>query len=154
VTPGWMWDSLNYPVGAAGGSEIMGTREEDVQRDQLWRLNRLCNIDKHRRLHVVALWPDIVYWTSNDADDYGWIPGSPSYVDGSIVGRLVAKPGRTGPPPHIVADFELRLVDEDIVYGSAIADGLDGLRGHILNWVLPQLFQVYDDALRRDGESS
>jgi hypothetical protein len=148
VSPGWMWDGLGDPDKA---SEIMGTRENDVQNDRLWRMNQLCNIDKHRRLHVVALWPDIIYWTSNDAEDYGWIPGSPPYVDGTVVGILVAKPGRTGPAPNIVADLELRLQDEDIMYGSAIAEGLDGMRQHLLTWVLPQLFQVHAMALSSPG---
>jgi hypothetical protein len=150
VAPGWMWDSITDADKAA---EIWGTREEEVQRGQLWKLNRLCNIDKHRRLHVVALWPDIIYWTSNDADDYGWIPGSPPYADGTIVGTLIAKPGRVGPQPHIVANFELRLVDEDIVYGSAIAEGLDGLLQFVLNSTLPRLFQVYGYSIARSASA-
>lgn len=43
----------------------------------LWQLNQMCNIDKHRELLVVNLFPDIgdVWWGSNEGDP----PATPTF---------------------------------------------------------------------------
>jgi hypothetical protein len=148
VAPGWQWDYL----GNDSADPLIGTREEDVQHDLLWTLNRLWNIDKHRRLHVVALWPDNISWATREADEYEWVPGWPPYEDGTEVGRLLARHGAGSFVPHIMSSFELRLIEEDILNQTGLAGAMQMIYGHLTGWVLPQLFRAYDLAVAEAAE--
>lgn len=71
VQPGWLHDL----VLAHDGTEHR-PRQEEVAHDDLTLLNRLSNIDKHRRLHLVVWWPGLVYWGSNGPSQCQWRWGS------------------------------------------------------------------------------
>ena len=60
VQPAALHDEL-----AAQGQTELHPRAEEVEYDRLSVLQRLSNIDKHRRLHIVMFWPDLVYWGSD-----------------------------------------------------------------------------------------
>jgi hypothetical protein len=85
VMPGHIWDGL--PPDQA--ESIIGPREEDVKDDQLWLLDNLWNIDKHRRLHFTVWWPEMISWTTGpgDQNNYNWRPGHPPYVAAPCLAR-------------------------------------------------------------------
>jgi hypothetical protein len=80
------------------GTMELHPREEEVTYDSLWLLSRLSNIDKHRRLHLTAWWPDIVYWGSDEPSHRRWRWGQPPYEDGRILGRLINDSTHPEPP--------------------------------------------------------
>ncbi len=49
--------------------------EEDFRWSVLHRLDTLWNIDKHRRLALMAWWPDLIYWTSDGPSNRRAFPG-------------------------------------------------------------------------------
>jgi hypothetical protein len=63
------------------GATPSDTREEAVKWDSLWVLNRLSNIDKHRKLHVTVAWPDLVHWGSDGPSHRRWRYGTPPFDD-------------------------------------------------------------------------
>lgn len=47
------------------GVALDETFEEEFRWSELYRLDTLWNIDKHRRLALFAWWPSLIYWGSN-----------------------------------------------------------------------------------------
>ena len=76
----------------------------------LWLLARLSNIDKHRRLHLTAWWPDIVYWGSDEPSHCRWRWGAPPYEDGRILGRLIHDSRHPEPPATLHQEMTLRIL--------------------------------------------
>jgi hypothetical protein len=84
------------------------TYEHEAKFNGLMALNRLSNIDKHRRVNVAAWWPSLTYWMGDAASGLpDWHPNPPPYADGQIVGVMRGAP--EGPPPEAIHDFELTL---------------------------------------------
>lgn len=73
------------------GVKVSGTCKELSRGNDLHRLAYLSNLDKHRRLTVVAWWPNIVYWMSNGPSKRRWLGGDGTFTDGSILGYMVGK---------------------------------------------------------------
>jgi hypothetical protein len=68
------------------------------------------NIDKHRRLHLTAWWPDIVYWGSDEPSHRRWRWGEPPYEDGRILGRLIDDSRHPEPPAALHQEMTLRIL--------------------------------------------
>ena len=136
VAPGWRYDPL------AIEGERPWTFQDEAIADLLWRLNRLWNIDKHRRLHLAVWWPELTWWTSDDATSYDWRPGSPPFEDGTIVGELIATDPDTPPPMQIKTDFVLRL-QEPHFGAQSLLNELQRMHDYISKWVIPVAWQVY-----------
>ena len=66
----------------------------------------MSNHDKHRRLPVIALWPDIVHWGSDEPSSGRWHPGDGTFQHGSIVGYMVGDPGG-----EVIYEFTLTFGD-------------------------------------------
>jgi hypothetical protein len=78
--------------------------------DELRRLNKLSNLDKHRRLAVLGWAPDIMFWPSGGQTNRRWFPGGVRrLIDGAILGYM------TGSDPEVGdrVDFQFNLVIED-----------------------------------------
>jgi hypothetical protein len=134
VQPAALHDDL-----AAQGRSDLHERSEEVEYDHLAVLQRLSNIDKHRRLHVVTFWPDLIYWGSDGPSRRRWQWGAPPFKDGAILGRLLDDPEDPEPLPKLYHEIELRLTDPP---GAATADVirlLEGMHRHVTCQVLPHV---------------
>ena len=133
VQPAWLHDEV-----ASRGVEELRPREESVTYDPLWLLSRLSNIDKHRRLHLTAWWPDIVYWGSDKPSRRRWRWGQPPYEDGRVLGRLIDDSEHPEPPAMLRQEMTLR-----ILYPGAesqdVARLLEGIHQDLTYRVLPRL---------------
>lgn len=105
VQPAALRDDL-----AAQGRTDLHERSEEVAHDHLAVLQRLSNIDKHRRLHVVTFWPDLIYWASDGSSRRRWQWGTPPFEDGAILGHLFDDPEHPEPLPKLYHEIELRLL--------------------------------------------
>jgi hypothetical protein len=84
--------------------------EEECHGNMLHRLACLSNLDKHRRLNVMAWWPDLVYWTSNGPSNRRWLGGDGTFANGSILGYIVGSDADVS--PEVFHDFNLVLTDD------------------------------------------
>jgi hypothetical protein len=103
------------------GGTPPGVREEEVRWDSLTLLQRLSNVDKHRTVHLVGWWPDLVYWGGNEGDpEYRSRWGRPPFEDGSLLGTLIGDPGQAAPAPRLDHEMELRLFHPPEVRSSDV----------------------------------
>jgi hypothetical protein len=138
VAPGWMYD----PLALIDGEEVL-TFEQALDIDQLWPLHQLSIIDKHRRLHVVAWWPDDVWWLNRDGSDSpGWRWGSPPFIKGRILGTFFG-----AQPPlreDLTATLELRIVEPQISAAALpVVETLTRTLQYIWSAVLPRVWHGY-----------
>jgi hypothetical protein len=139
VQPGWLHDQL-----VAMGGTPARPRADEVPWDSLTLLQRLSNVDKHRTLHLVGWWPDLVYWGSNEGDpEYRWRWGRPPFEDGSVLGTLIGDPGQPAPTPELQHEMELRLFEPPEVRSSDVVGLLTSIHGHLSNWVIPRVINPY-----------
>ncbi len=104
------------------GVEWATTPAEEYKINKLARLSKLSNIDKHRRLTLVAWYVDLVYWTGPKPTS--WRPAQypdAGLEDGSLLGHQVCKerPCYRAYPPPVAARAHRRR--------SARRDAHDGL---------------------------
>lgn len=82
--------------------------DENARFHDLTAINRLSNLDKHRRLNVAAWWPGLVYWSHEEGTEFTWqATQRPPYEDGDVFGIL-----RGTGSAHVVTEFELVLPDD------------------------------------------
>jgi hypothetical protein len=120
---------------------------EDARRSVLTRVNRIWNIDKHRRLAVLSWFPNLVYWSGDDeAGQLRWQPepwGPDSFADGSLVGYLSRPLSDEPPQVGAIHEFHLGLAD-DPVPASPLVDTLRRWHMNVGNWVIPSALAVAD----------
>jgi hypothetical protein len=134
VQPAWLHDYL-----AVTGQIPAHKRSEEVAYDFLTVLNRLSNIDKHRRLHVVTCWPDLVYWSSDGPSKRRWAWGALPLKNGGILGHLYTDPEHPEPPPSLHHEMELRIPDPPGAAGMDVVDLLGAIHRDVTVRVLPRL---------------
>lgn len=137
VQPAALRDDL-----AAQGRTDLHERYEEVAYDHLAVLQRLSNIDKHRRLHVVTFWPDLIYWGSDGSSRRRWQWGTPPFKDGAILGHLFDDPEHPEPLPKLYHEIELRLTDPLGATATDVVSLLTGMHRHVTYRVLPHVLNV------------
>jgi hypothetical protein len=83
------------------GVQVTDTYEQEYRWSEPYRLTQLSNLDTHRRLTLMAWWPDLVYWTSNGSSNRRWLGGDGTFTDGSVLwvhGRPRCRHRRRGVP--------------------------------------------------------
>jgi hypothetical protein len=146
VAPGSKYHSIEIE------GEPPWTFDDSAKQDQLWKLNHLWNIDKHRHLHLAVWWPDHTLWASGEAPSHDWRPGIPPFVDGSIVGQLIAATPDTPPPFHIASEFALRLTEAGAA-GESMLGVLTRFHEYLRTWVVPAAWQAYDAVAEDDSQA-
>ena len=139
VQPGHLFDEIERERGSAPTLD----RDSEVKYDPLFLLNRLSNIDKHRRLHTTVWWPGLIYWGS-DRPTHKWILGSPPFVDGAILGRLLKDPEETVPTPELYSEIDLRLLEPEGASSTDVRKLLDTMHRRITSYVLPSILSASD----------
>lgn len=119
---------------------------EEFQWAPLHRLDALWNLDKHRRLTLMAWWPELFYWTSNGPAGRTAIPGGDNFADGSVLLYIEGSDDSHG--SELQHEFKLVLTDDPGFRQGhgAIADVLDLLEQfyeHIVRLVVfPRIFTI------------
>jgi hypothetical protein len=118
------------------------TFEEEARFSLLHRLNKMWNIDKHRRLALMAWWPDMVYWTSNGPSKRKMYPGDGTLENRSI---LYYMEGADEEGSEVVNEFNLTITDDpgfsrEHPTNPDILELVDQWHQHIVNWLFPLVF--------------
>jgi len=92
------------------GVQVTDTYEQECRWSEPYRLTQLSNLDTHRRLTLMAWWPDLVYWTSNGSSNRRWLGGDGTFTDGSVLGYMVGQDADIG--DEAFHDFNLVLADD------------------------------------------
>jgi hypothetical protein len=124
--------------------------EETFHWNELHRLDTLWNIDKHRRLALMAWWPDLIYWGSNGPSNRRALPGDGTLADGSILLYIDGTDEDQG--DELSHEFNLVLTDDPAFsrdHGATddVVDLLERWHQHIANLVFPRLFTVMSQAI-------
>jgi hypothetical protein len=82
------------------GVQVNDTYEQEYRWSELYRLTQLSNLDKHRRLTLMAWWPDLVYWMSNGPSQRRWLGGDGTFADGSVLGYMAGQDADVGRDRH------------------------------------------------------
>lgn len=106
----------------------------------LHRLDTLWNIDKHRRLALMAWWPDLISWGSNGPTNRRAFPGDGTVADGSIL--LYIEGSDEGQGDELSHEFNLVLTDDpaaspDLGATEDVVRLLEGWHQHIVNLMDP-----------------
>jgi hypothetical protein len=137
VQPAAVHDDL-----AAQGRTDLHKRSEELAYDLLTVLQRLSNVDKHRRLHVATFWPDLIYWGSDGSSERRWQWGTPPFENGAILGHLFDDPKHPEPLPKLYHEIELRLTDPLGATATDVVSLLTGIHRHITYRVLPHVLNL------------
>jgi hypothetical protein len=79
----------------------------------LYRLDKLWNIDKHRRLIPGVWWPELFWWGSDGESNRRMLPGDGTLADGSIL--FYVEGADEGMGDKIMHEFNLVLRDDPTV---------------------------------------
>lgn len=126
--------------------------DEQFRWSELDRLDQLWNVDKHRRLAVMALWPHFFYWVGDGSSSRRMLRGDGTLAEGSV---LFYMEGRDeGISNDVVHEFNLVLKDDPTFplapdYTQDVLDTLEQFRRHIVDLVVfPRVFTIMS---RDDG---
>ena len=127
------------------GIALSDTYEERAQWHPMIRLDRLWNIDKHRRLTIMAWWPDMIYWGSNGPSNRQMLPGDGTVADGAILFRMQGRDEGMG--DGVNHEFNLAITDDPgFRPGEGASDDVVELLSrwhqHLVTAVFPQVFTV------------
>jgi hypothetical protein len=121
------------------------THEDHIPWDPLYRLDKLWNVDKHRRLAVMALWPHFFYWVSDRPSNRRMLRGDGSLADGSVVFYMEGRD--EGISDNVVHEFNLVLKDDPTFplapdYMQDVLDVLDQFRRQVADVVFGHVFTI------------
>jgi hypothetical protein len=128
------------------GVQVTDTYADVYRWDELYRLNHLWKIDKHRRLATMTWLLDLLYWTSNEPSKRSWQWGDGTFANGSILGYMTGSDPDVG--NKVFHEFNLVLTD-DPVYDLAnpgnsddVVRLLEGWYRHITDWIFQLIFRT------------
>jgi hypothetical protein len=139
------------------GVAVERSFKEETRYADLHRLNKLWNIDKHRRLALMAWWPDLIYWTSNGPSSRKMFRGDGTLANGSVLFYIEgADDGRGSDVQH---EFNLVLTDDpgfSREYGVTedVVALTERWHQHIVNWVFPVMFTIMSRPIMRPSPNS
>ncbi len=127
------------------GVQISRSYDDEFGWDELHRLDTLWNIDKHRRLTLMAWWPDLIYWGSNRPSNRRAFPGDGTVADGSVL--LYIEGSDEGMGDELSHEFNIVLTDDPAwtrERGSTpdVVGLLDRWHWHIVRVVFTRVFSI------------
>jgi hypothetical protein len=138
------------------GVALDRTFEDEAHWSQLHRLDTLWNIDKHRRLTLMAWWPQLIYWGSNGPSNRRAFPGDGTLADGSIL--LYVEGSDEGQGDELSHEFNLVLTDDPAFSRSDgltqdVVAPLENWHHHIVGLVVfPMVFTIMSQPIVLDAE--
>lgn len=125
---------------SAYGVNIQDDPHHEFVTDELHRLHTLSNVDKHRRLPLLAWYLDINHWDDQGCTwRYAQLPRT-EVKDQALIGFLVNS-GEGSPSAQVTFDFRLSLVD-DPGYRQDLMGVLTRWHDYLTGWVVPRIFIV------------
>jgi hypothetical protein len=118
--------------------------DENFRWSCLHRLDKLWNVDKHRRLTLMAWWLDLLWWGSNGPSNRRVWPGE-GVRDGAILFYLKGKDEGNSDVQH---EFNLVLTDDPAYSGDNqgctedVVAMLTNWHRHIANCIFPSVFKI------------
>ena len=112
------------------GVAFATSHDEEYRVDVLARLSHLNNLDKHRRLPLLAWSAESIYM-AGDTDECTWVQASPVrgvLRDGDMIGEATYPPDRSR--PSVAAAIQLALA-EDLGYTQALVSSLENWHGYL-----------------------
>jgi hypothetical protein len=130
------------------GITLSDSYEDRARWNALFRLDRLWNIDKHRRLAIMAWWPDLTYWGSNGPSNRRMLPGDGTVADGSVLFYMQGSDPDMG--DTVTQEFNLAVTDDPAFRprGGAtddVAKLMTSLHQHVVTSVFPQVFTIMSE---------
>lgn len=128
--------------------EEAGTHGVDIQADphlefvtdELHRLHTLSNVDKHRRLPLLAWYLGFHYWDNPECTwQYARHPHA-ELQDEALVGYLTNS-SQGSPAAQVTFEFKLSFID-DPGYRQDLISVLTRWHDYLTSWVLPRIFIV------------
>jgi hypothetical protein len=109
---------VNLEQAHALGIGLERSFTEEVRWDLLHRLDELWNLDKHRRLTLMAWWPELFCWTSNGPTRRTALPGEGTFADGSVL--LYIEGSDDSHDSELQHEFKLVLTDDPAFRHAAV----------------------------------
>ena len=125
--------------------------DEELRMDPAYVLNALWNIDKHRRLPVLAWALDGPGWW--DGPGAMAVTGYTSLVaehvpleDSTVFVELRSDAGAGRPSVELHQDIDIITTDDPSPYPYPLASRLNTMHQGLTNWVVPRIFYVAEGA--------
>lgn len=114
--------------------------EYDYITNELHRLRVLSNLDKHRRLPLLAWYVDFLYWNDESCNwRYAQHPHT-ALQDNATIGYL-SDPCGNQPTAEVTFEFRLSLTD-DPGFRQDLIGTLTRWQSYLTGWVIPRIFIV------------
>lgn len=119
--------------------------EDGFRWSLLRRLDKLWNVDKHRRLMLTAGWPGTVFWRSHGRSNRRRLPGDDTMEDGSVA--FYVEGTDEGMGNEIAYGFNVRFkydpaLDDAPDYTHDVLTEMEELHRHVVHDVFPRVFAV------------
>jgi hypothetical protein len=131
---------------------------DEFNWSSLHRLDKLWNVDKHRRLTVTAWWPDMIWWSSNGPSNRRAFRGDGTLEDGSVL--IYTEGVDEGHGDRLNYDFNLVLTDDPAFSGDEsgstrdVVKLLEGFQEHIAWSVFNPVFSIMSQTAEGDSAST
>jgi hypothetical protein len=127
------------------GISVDRTYETAFTWSQLHRLDRLWNVDKHRRLATLRWRADMIWWASDGPTERRIIPGDGTYANGSILFYMDGTDAGQG--TRVNHEFDIVLIDDPAHLDQPFSTGdLVDLLGrfhlHVISVVFPTIWTI------------
>ncbi|WP_327007569.1 hypothetical protein OHA72_10040 [Dactylosporangium sp. NBC_01737] len=131
------------------GHQTKRTYETNFTWSYLHRLDRLWNIDKHRRLATLAWFPDLISWGSNGETQRKLYPGDGTMADGSVLFYIEGSDEGRG--TAIEHQFNIVLTDDpghraDPAFIMDLVALLGDFHYHMVDDVFPKIFTIMSES--------
>jgi hypothetical protein len=132
------------------------TFEDNLYWDPLHRLDKLWNVDKHRRLAVMAWWPHLFYWVSDGPSSRRMLHGDGTLAEGSVMFYVQGRD--EGVSNDVVHEFNLVLKDDPSFplasdYTQDVLESLNQFRSQVVNVVFPTVAAIMSRPVLTQGRS-
>jgi hypothetical protein len=125
----------------AAGTELATTLDDEWRISELAWLNRLSNLDKHRRLPLLGWYVDLIYFRAN-IPGWQWTgSNSANLQDNDAIGSVTHPADSPDPGLWTTVELGLALAD-DPGYTDEVSGVLERWHAYITEWVLPRIFSV------------
>jgi hypothetical protein len=129
---------------SAQGVDWSTSPEDHYKHHELARLSHLSNVDKHRRLPLLAWYLEFAYFTREVSGiRLGTQPSSDALQDGSVFASITDPSGRQAIMPEPAFEFSLALIDDPAAPHDLVSV-LEGWHSYLVGWALPRMFAVID----------
>jgi hypothetical protein len=127
------------------GVGLERTFQDEFRWALLHRLDVLWNLDKHRRLALMACWPDLFYWTSDSPQQHDRPPWR--WHHGGRIGAALHRRPDDGQPFELQHEFNLVLTDDPAFQqdarGADVLELQEQCYEHIVKIVVfPRIFTI------------